>query len=606
MHIVLIATAWGPDLGGINAFNQAFAAGLAVVGAGSVKVSCAVTNWTVETSRKAGSAGVLLIPIAGDEETRPLRHCGVEVLDYLAAQNLPTEVDVWVGHDVISGEAAVEAAMTCGRAALIHHMDYFDYQNLKGGLGEKAAKSHKAQSELFARESAILFGVGSELADSAVRLSTRDTRACVLVPGFPTSFRKNTSPNASLRGIAAGRFDLAAEHLKQSRLAAAGFGLAVKQAADRMPAFDNASISFIGVERARLEEGELESIVCDQAGKMVNVVPSGFELDPEALVTQLSQSNLAIMPSYREGFGLAGWEAIGCEVPLVLGRETGLFKFIEAQLGGVGTGCVFGVTLTGGDRNETDVARVATAIGEIARDLPRARSNARRLKNQLIAAAGCTWANTAEQFLAHLTEVGIGRFQLAQQRDEPAALSSTSFASTHWDHFPMCAELGISAGQGSTLERFDLLTELRFGTAHLLVGKLEVEVFMRRAYLQVIPAGGKIVGERLGDPPNEVKGIEPRAGGLWVISAPAEGMMTHKALGDEVLCRIENPVNINAGATLELTTARSDIGCIFKTVPGKLDIQRSTSKVMQLFLQKSIVKEQSGHIVLSEANLSVE
>src|SRR5690606_11724612 len=106
----------------------------------------------------------------GDEERRPLADCSDEIVAYLAEHRATTAVDVWVGHDVISGEAALEAAKTGGRAVLIHHMDFFDYQNLKGGSGEKAAKNHKRQSDLFSTEHAILFGVGTELANSAVRL----------------------------------------------------------------------------------------------------------------------------------------------------------------------------------------------------------------------------------------------------------------------------------------------------------------------------------------------------------------------------------------------------------------------------------------------------
>lgn len=604
LHIVLIATAWGPEEGGINSFNRPFAEALALVGSGSVDVSCAVTNWTVDAARDAKTAGVLLVPIKGDEEKRPLRDCCTEILAYLAEHRATTTVDAWVGHDVISGEAALEGAKTGGRAVLVHHMDFFDYQNLKGGSGEKAAKNHKRQSGLFSTEHAILFGVGTELAASAVRLSARDARAGVLVPGFPPSFRTNTSPDAALRGIAAGRFTAAVEHLKQSKLAAAGFGHAIKEAGDRMPAFDNVSIAFIGVEPNRVEGGELETLVRDRAGKMVNVVPSGFELDPIAVTAQLSQSNLAIMPSYREGFGLAGWEAIGCEVPLVLGTETGLYKFIEAKLGGAGTGCVHGVRLNGGDLEEDDVISVAAAIIDIGRNLSRAKANASRLKKQLAAEVGCTWESTAEQFLAHLAEEGLSALPNNARQGAEIRAREAHFTATHSDHFPLCAELRVGAGQGSTLERFDLLTELRFGTAHLQVDKLEVEVFLSRAYLQVIPHGGRLIGERLGDPPNRVEGVESRAGGMWILSSPQGEPMTHKALGDEVLCRVENPTNVLAGATLELTAARSDIGCIFKSLPGVHDPEKSTAKVMKLFLQKSIVKEQSGHVVVSEAKLN--
>lgn len=604
MLIVLIATKWGPAEGGINAFNQSLAIGLAKVGRPVYKIACAVTGWSHEASHAAERDGVTLIPITGGDDERPLDTCGSEIVTWLKAHGMTDPVGLWVGHDVVTGRAAVSAAEQSGRVALVHHMDYHEYQNLVSGKGEKTTGNQKLQTELFSTKGALLFGVGSKLAESASRLSVSNQKAGVLVPGFPRSFAKNASGETALRAFVYGRFETSSEPVKQSRLAAAAFGLAVKKSNNMLAALRAPSISIIGVEKARMDAGELEGLAEDEAGRHVNVVPGGFEDDPEAIIRQLAQSNLAIMPSYREGFGLAGWEAIGCEVPLILGRETGLFKFIDNKLHGTGTGCVVGIDLRGGDLDPKDKESLANAIVSIAQDLGKAKANAASLKKHLMAECGCSWENTAEQFYTYLSEGNVPVV--------PSGTKNTSGAGQHVDrnvfrysemnHYNECAELQVTTGQGSQPIDFDILAELRFGTAPLQVGELSAEVFVKRARLQVVPRGGTIRGDRLGDPPNSLDGVEPLSGGVWAISDPqGTGALHGKVLGDETLCRIKAPANTSSGATLELTAAPHDIGCLFKAPLGKKRPKKATEKVMQIFFQKSVKKEKSGHILLSEA-----
>ncbi len=608
MLIVLIATKWGPVEGGINAFNQSLAIGLAKVGYPSCKIFCAITGWSPEAGREAERDGVTLLPIKGADDERPLDTCGSEVVTWLRKHGVDDPVDLWVGHDTVTGFAAISAAEQGGRVALIHHMDYHDYQNLVPGKGEKTTGRHKLQTKLFSTEGVLFFGVGSELAETASRLSLSDREAGVLVPGFPRSFYKNVSGEKSLRAFASGRFETNAEPLKQSRLAAAAFGLAVKKSSDLVDALKAASISIVGVEKARIDDGELEKLAIAEAERHVNVVPGGFEDNPEDIVDQLVQSNLAIMPSYREGFGLAGWEAIGCEVPLILSCETGLFKFIDKTLGGSGTGCVTGIDFKGGDLHHEDKETLANAIVKIAKNLGKAKANAASLKKQLIAVHGCSWENTADQFYAHLRAENVMETSssTADNNSLDQSVVKSSFKYSQANHYPKCAELQVTTGQGRQPTGFEILAELRFGTTPLEVPelKLSVDVFLKRASLQVVPRGGTIRGERLGDPPNLLNGIEPLAGGVWEISDPLGTAALHgKVLGDESLCRIQAPANTSSGATLELTAARQDIGCVFKSPLGKRSARKATEKVMEIFLQKSIVKDNSGHILLSEATI---
>ncbi len=609
MLIVLIATEWGPAEGGINAFNQSLAIGLAKVGAPSVKIVCAITGWSHDAKLNAEKDGVMLLPIKGGQDGRPIEPCGGEIVALLKDHGVHEPVDLWVGHDVITGGAAVSAAEHCGRVALIHHMDYHDYQNLVPGNGDRTSGNHKLQTKIFSTNGALLFGVGSELAETASRLSLSDRKAGVLVPGFPSSFSKNISGDGTVRAFASGRFEISSEPLKQSRLAAAAFGLAVKNSNDLIDALRAASLSILGVEEVRIKVGELEELAIREAGRHVNIVPGGFDNDPTAVVDQLVQSNLAIMPSYREGFGLAGWEAIGCEVPLILGRETGLFKFIEKTLGGAGTGCLAGVDLKGGDLNADDKKNVAEAIIKIAKNLAQAKADAVALKRQLIAVHGCTWASTADQFYAHLkAENYVFVHSSTVHSDGPERPTDRdAFKYSHANHFIECAELQVTTGQGGQPSDFEIIAELRFGTTPIQAHNVSVDVFLKRARLQVVPREGRICGNRLGDPPNLLNGIESRAGGVWAIEDPLGSDALHgKVLGDETLCRIQAPANTPSGATLELTAARQDIGCVFKSPLGNKSPNKATEKVMQIFLQNCIVKEKSGYIVLSEATIDGE
>ncbi|MTH80320.1 glycosyltransferase [Paracoccus aestuariivivens] len=606
MLIVLIATEWGPAEGGINAFNQPLAIGLAKVGRPTYKIACAVTGWSHEVSREAEKDGVTLVPIKGDDNGRPLDTCGGEIVTWLRNHGVADPVGLWVGHDAVTGRAAISAAEHGGRVAIVHHMDYHDYQNLVPGKGERTTENHKLQTKLFSTKGVVLFGVGSELAESATRLSLSDRKAGILVPGFPRSFNKNVSGEKVLRAFSSGRFETNSEPLKQSRLAASALGLAVKKGDDRIDALKAASMSIIGVEKARIDAGELEALAINEAGRHVNVVPGEFDKDPEAIVDQLVQSNLAIMPSFREGFGLSGWEAIGCEVPLVLGRETGLFKFIDRTLGGVGTGCVTGIDLNGGDLHPDDKERMADAIVKIAQNLGRAKKDAASLKKHLIAEHGCSWENTADQFYKHLDaeNVAVAPNRTAITNNPDQSIGGNAFKYSEANHYIECAELQVTTGQGRKAIDFEILAELRFGTAPLQVLDLSAEIFLKQVRLQVVPRGGTIRGDRLGDPTKPLNGIQPLAGGVWAISDPlGRNALNGKVLGDETLCRVQAPENTSSGATLELTVAREDIGCLFRSPPGKKSPEKATEKVMEIFLQNCIVKEKSGQILLSEANI---
>jgi hypothetical protein len=598
--IILIATEWGRANGGVNAFNHGLAAGLAAIQ--PEPVCCAVTRSDEAAVAAAAAAGVRLVPVSGTgADRRPSADAGDEVVAWLGSHIPGAAARLWVGHDLITGDAAVAAARRHGgTAALVHHADYLSYGNLAGGQGERTEAKHRAQMALFRSAGAAVFGVGPWLAGNAAALAGRE--AHMLVPGFAS---EEAAPGQAerLRAVVAGRFDVRNEPLKRALLAAAAFGEAVRIAGDFVPTLEDPALTVLGVEPDQAEA--VEKAVRDRAGRPVTVVPRPFNPDPAAVLDHLLLSHLAIMPSSHEGFGLIGWEAIGAGVPLILGTRSGLLRGLDELTGVSAEGWVFPVRIDG---RGGEVEEMAKAIVAVAKDIPKARGKAAALRSVLKARHGCTWENCAENLLRIVGEGEAGgRGAAGGATASPGPSAAGAASETRWlkppprDHFPLCTELSLSAGQGSSGRLFELIAELRFGVQELAHMGIEAQFSVAGVTVRVTSRHGRIVGERLGDRP--VPGIEARAGGIFVLTPPDGGSrMPNKALGSETLCRIATPPGVPAGAQVEVTAAKRDIRCEVRSRHASLS--RATEKVMGVFLKEAILKQESGHVVLSVAELA--
>ena len=611
VHIVLIATAWGTAKGGINAFNQPFAKALALVGRDRVQVTCAVAEADQAAVLAARSADVRLVAVGGAAEARD-EGCARAIVDALSSEGIATKVDLWVGHDVITGFAAASAgADHGGRVALIHHMDFESYKNIGFGRGEEAARRSGEQIDLFSTPGATLFGVGNDLRDSAARLGQQDAHR--LIPGFPDGFVRNSAGHRMLHSIVAGRFDASGERIKQSRLTAAAVGRAVSRAggSPRSP-LARATLSVFGAEPSTIRSAELELLANRDSSILVNVVPTIFD-SSTGVMRNLARSNLAFMPSVREGFGLIGWEAIGCEVPLILGAQTGLHSLLDEVLDGRPERWVTPLQFTGRELDETDLETLAEAIVATTTDLEMARATAAKLREILKdKLGGCTWPGAAHQFLegcgsprgaSASRAAAVGHHTAGPERTQAGEVADAArFHVTSTDHRDRCAELELDerGGQGSDFGRFDVLATLRFGRTNYVVDGMELSVGIRRAQVHVSTEHGALVGQRLGEGSEAVPGISCQAGGIWELENPAGGVLTQRVLGDEVLCRISTPPNLPAHARVDVMAAPSDIEC---TVQGTERLETATERVMKLFLEKAVFEEQSGYLVLSTAEM---
>ena len=440
-NFMLLATAWGPKYGGINAFSMDFACGLANTLGANGKVFCAVLSPLREDVEDATARGVHLVAIARPADSGAYDKSWALDVWRKFAEDAPDQViDWWVGHDVVTGWAAVEGPTVagCGRSALIMHMNYADYQTYKGGVGERASEKERDQRRLFPKADRC-FANGPLLRDALCEIVTD---VFMLVPGFadvpvrPSSHR--------LHVITFGRMDRESDRIKQGGLAVAGFASAINHAWSHAGSPEklksNPQMRVIGInEPGGIEEQSLKRLADQRADRIVNLIAVRFDENRGQLFDELGRANISLMLSWHEGFGLTGWEAVAGEVPLIVSRQTGLWQLLKETFGERSAqGYVRVVDVRGQEGNDDianfrpdDEAAIRDAIIECTASLAEARSTAARLKADMREKWICTWENTAKEFC---TGLGIGTSQVvATSREattERASIAATTPRST--------------------------------------------------------------------------------------------------------------------------------------------------------------------------------
>jgi len=213
-----------------------------------------------------------------------------------------------------------------------------------------------------------------------------------LVPGSADNVLARP-PVARLQAIGLGRFNASDALVKQAPLAAAGFARAFRMAYWN-PAFRDAQLTLVGVPPD--EAQQLRDLAEKEAGRVVNIQTIDFLEIRERLLGLLSEANACLMISWHEGFGLAAWEAIGAGVPVVISRNSGVFRMLES-LGGAATGCVTAIDVRGrsdGAPLEEDIESVKNALFEVTSNIQRSLGNAQSLRN-LLRDRDFTWERTA-------------------------------------------------------------------------------------------------------------------------------------------------------------------------------------------------------------------
>lgn len=390
--IVFLASGWGAKHGGVNSFNFDLVFSIGSYLSEEVKPVCVVESASTDEIKYALEKGVTLY------QTTKGKFNSANITQIIKESN--HDVCCWVGHDIITGIEAIECCrlfkdflkFDC-LSAVIHHMDYWSYYSSKTNDGSAAYLKASKQKEVFTN-CGLVFAVGPYLkntVDNMLKEAGIEKEVIELIPGLADI--QNVNIDHPFKAISYGRLGDEDEVVKQGKLAVAAFSKMCKDERE-----NSSQLTIIGLDDSKIKEkqAELIEIGYNYADKLciINGLPY---IDREEIYKLLRGQSASMMLSTHEGFGLAGWEAISAEIPLILSVDTGLYKFIEEHLGGAGEGCLFPVKISG--KIENDLPAVSYALSQIKQDLNKARRNARSLKGQL---KDITWDKTAGSLISHI------------------------------------------------------------------------------------------------------------------------------------------------------------------------------------------------------------
>ncbi len=469
--MVFIATAWGPKYGGINQFNYHLALAVASGASSDLEVVCvcleAISDDAVDVAKKNYNLTLIALNLPPDLRLHADKIATL-IGDSLTNARI-SRVSHWLGHDVITGFVAINCRNRAknGRVAVVHHMNYEAYQDLKAPENaERTIHQHEMQREVL-RTADLVFAVGPTLARSARNL-VRGTKTHVvtLYPGFPEFSMRREPTTDRFAAICFGRLGGRDDYVKQASLAIAAYAQFVRTISTSERRLD-LKLTVVGLSSNQADIDKelkaLHSIASKYAGRRIPISASPFIDNPEQLHAMLVDSDVSMMLSVHEGFGLTGLEAIAAEVPLIVSKNTGLYETIDKQLGGPGRGCLEAVDIKGPSLaepfNDADVTLVADTLHRLSARTAGAHSDAQKLREQL--ANICDWKKTAG---ALALELGLPfRQQLSELESEHSDLLASERLKAH--------DMLLSVGQrGFALERaLQAIREAPLNTQRLII-----------------------------------------------------------------------------------------------------------------------------------------
>ncbi|MDN0074029.1 radical SAM protein [Crenobacter sp. SG2303] len=376
--VALLATRWGSELGGLNVFNRGLAEGMTQALPKGSQTICFVNRLPEDTGGSAGAVELVehetftATSLADDIETR------CKALEPETLQGV-----LVVGHDTITGQVAIDCANALRthlgseidvKSAVIGHMDYSAYAFMKDLSLEKVAERSAKQRDIIAAADCA-FAVGPLLQRNfaSVRSATHRPRSPVrpLVPGVDKVRLQTHDPRVDLQVFISGRLNREDDPIKNSILAVYALAAAYAQGRE--------SNSEAWVARGQLfawgVDPQSDQDLIEQLKEIGNkdaafvLHPEPFSDDQAALRQRLASCHLALMPSWHEGFGLSGWEALCAGVPLVCSRQSGLAMLLDElkqQFPEVPFGSVEFVNIGGGTAactpNPEDIGKFANVL----------------------------------------------------------------------------------------------------------------------------------------------------------------------------------------------------------------------------------------------------
>ena len=344
-----------------------------------VQVACLVLDASDQDRIIATRAGISLIKAC----PRP----GIPRLQLLSLHNnFPFEVDLVVGHGMVSGPAAACLAKTlkCGRLHIFHNLpDEDDNVDVRLTPQEKDL----AEKEL-GLTAEFVAAVGPLLVDEWSMTLNREVFS--VIPGMPEVSPRNSIPCPQCRCLILGNMrsskrlglDVAIDALLKCRKRDKSIRLIVQ-----------------GTDRDTIDElqNDLSKRCCSS---QVEVVVKQLDVSSEVIGVEIRGVSLVLMPSRSEGFGLVALNAISAGVPTLISVSSGLARLLQDHFDEQFLDLLCSVS-----DEEDCIDDWSDAIDSILDDREAAFNLASRLREQWN--SKFTWDLTTSRFLRVFTVSGL-------------------------------------------------------------------------------------------------------------------------------------------------------------------------------------------------------
>ena len=318
LHITLLASEWKSSKGGLSTINRELAIQLAKQP--NVSVSFLVPEYSENDKEAAYLYGINVI--------KAEMLTGYEGVERLVSPPESLLIDFVVGHGVVLGKQAqiIRRLHSCKWVQVVHTApdELAMYKSYPGAIPKG---DEKQRNELSLCEKAdLVIAIGPKLKEFySAYLNQQGIRVYNLTPGIfhnLSSIKVSCQTSAKFRILVFGRGDKEDFAIKGYDIAAQ----AIAKLADK-----SYQLTFVGASSE--SENQLIDKLLEQGLDRSQLIVKGYQEDRDFLETIMCASNLVLIPSRTEGFGLTALESLSAGLPFLVSQNSG---FGEA-LSGIGT-----------------------------------------------------------------------------------------------------------------------------------------------------------------------------------------------------------------------------------------------------------------------------
>ena len=313
LSITLLASEWKSSKGGLSTFNRELAIQLAKHP--NLSISFFVPKCSDQDKTEASSRNVKII------EAKELP--GFEQDVWLAFPPKDHFIDFVIGHGVVLGKQAqiIRGSHQCKWVQFVHTApdELAMYKTYSGAISRG---DEKQRIELkLCKMADLVIAVGPKLMEFySALLSSCGKKVYNFTPGIFTelSSLKPTNQSSKFRLLVFGRGDSEDFELKGYDIAAQ----AVAKLNDK-----SFHLTFVGASNG--SEVEVTDELLKQGLSRSQLIVKGYLEDREYLTTMLCASNLVVIPSRTEGFGLTALEALSAGLPFLVSQNSGFGEALQ-------------------------------------------------------------------------------------------------------------------------------------------------------------------------------------------------------------------------------------------------------------------------------------